>query len=262
MKTNLVDDLIYAAVHENPLKDHKDGSYEEHKDKDSNEHILKFLESFGNGQKQHFDHPNNNHQASDHHSHPDYAENHHHAPELYYPSEDYHSSHPDVHHPSGNSHHTQDLPQHTSHVSHHPTHDLNYPSFPPYPPSHESVHTSIEPHQPYHPHSHETIHPSSHQHPSHTSHITPHGSPLPANVHSPADAHQTLAYYIGLAEKLQNANQNLNDKSNLKWHRRSTRGIFFGKSIQHDDKDDVDYHSKLISHEDQWLAGVSFTNYI
>ncbi|CAO1305601.1 unnamed protein product [Diamesa tonsa] len=253
IRTNLVDDLIYAAVHENPFKDHKDGSYDDHKDKDSNEQIYKFLDSFGNG---HNNHHSSDHHASDHHSHTNHAENHHHSPELYYPSEDSHSPHPQDHYPSNptahshhssNSHHTPDLSQHSSH-DHQPPAPLNYVSFPPYPPSHETVHPSIEPHQPSHPISHESIHPS------HTSHA-PHDSRLPANVHSPADAHQTLAYYIGLAEKLQNANQNLNNKSKLKWHRRSTRGILFGKSIQHDDTHDDNYHSKLITHEDQWLAG-------
>ena len=246
IKTNLVDDLIYAAVHENPFKDH----HEEHKDKDSNEQIYKFLDSFGNG--------HNNHHSSDHHQHTNHAENHHHSPELYHPSEGSHSSHPDVHYPANptsyshhpsNAHHTPDVSQHSSHDLHPPAHDVNYVSFPPYPPPQETAHPSVEPL----PISHETNHPSYASN-------TPHDPRLPANIHSPADGHQTLAYYIGLAEKLQNANQNLNDKSKLKWHRRSTRGILFGKSIQHDDHD-VDYHSKLITHEDQWLAGVSFTYY-
>lgn len=279
IKTNLVDDLIYAAVHENPFKDHKDSFHDEHKDKD--EHILKLIESFGNGQKHHTsdyhtsDHYAGDHHSSDHHSYPNYVENHHQSPEVHHSSHpDLHHpshpdlhlpSHPDLHHSSGNTHHSSnthhipDLSQHSFHNLHPPTHDSNYQSFPPYPPSHDSVHPSIKPHYAPHPLSHETTHHSSPLHSSLASHISPHDPRLPANTHSPADGHQTLAYYIGLAEKLQSANHNLNDKSQLKWHKRSTRGIFFGKNIHHDDKDD--YHSKLITHEDQWLAGVSFINY-
>ena len=265
IKTNLVDDLIFAAVHENPFIHHKDG---EHKDADSNEHIYKFLHGFEDSHKHYYgDHANSNHHASQLHSHPDFVENHHHSPDVFYPSKDHHTSHPDVHHPSGNihqisnAHHTPDISQHSSHDLHHPTHDLNYQSFPPYPPSHESVHASIEPHHLSLPISHETSHHSSHHPSSEPSQIASHDSRLSANIHSPADAHHTLAYYIGLAGKLKNANHNLNDKSNLKWHKRSTRGIFFGKSIHHDDKDDDYHHTKLISHEDQWLAGVCFNNY-